>query len=168
MSPDLEQMIAVPWKIEGLQVYGYAITRIGIAEEKELGYRQTHTHEFWIYDAEKGPVNLGGLYPNGYQLTDNYGNTVYLNEAFEKLDEFASAASYFPHVFMAPEFAEARNYLNAGMGLPPVTAEDYKNYLKHMEEQIGSSTFVGKITKASDMHLAYESMEGMEDYEKGL
>ena len=168
MSPDLEQMIATTWSVSGLQVFGYTITHIGVAEERKLGYRETHTHEFWIYDAQNGPVNLANVYPNGYQLTDSYGNALDPEDAYEILDVFATAASYYPHVFLAAEYAEARNYLNGMMNLPPVTSANYQEYLEHIRSQMQRRefTFTGKITTEDEMHLAYESMEGMDDYEK--
>ena len=169
MRPDLEQMMMTPWTCGGRPVFGYTVTNVDLGDERRKGERETMTHEFWVYDAEKGmPRNLDDVYPNGYKLQDPSGKNVSFSEAFEQMGNFASAASYYPHVFMAPEFVEARNYLNGRMGLPPVMAKDYENYLKHMENQVQSRdfTFVGKITKMSDMHIAYESMLGMEGYDE--
>ena len=168
MRPDVEQMMSTPWTCGDRPVFGYTTTNVDLKDERLHGGRDTNTHEFWVYDAEKGmPRNLDDVYPNGYQLKDPNGQTVPMRKAMDQMGDFASAASYYPHVFMAPEFAEARNYLNARMNLPPVTAKDYGAYLGHMENQLQSRdfTFVGKITKISDIHIAYESMEGMEGYE---
>ena len=163
MRPELEQMVATPWIIGNDPVFGYAVTDIDIEHERLYGCHKTLAHEFWIFDARQGmPVNLAQLYPQGYQLSDRSGQMVALNDAFAVLDDFASAASFLPHVFMAEEFAEARNYLHGRMGLPPVTAADYRAYLEHIETQLQNEdlTFVGKIRKVSDLHIAYESIEG--------
>ena len=167
MTPDLEQMMSTPWTFEGNYVYGYSITDVGVGNERKTGARNTHTVEFWTFN-NGNPVNLDGSYGGNYWLKDANGNSVSRNDAADYVSIFATAASYYPHVFMAPEFAEARNYLNARMELPPVNANDYRNYLNHIESQIksGQFTFVGKITKTSDMHIAYESMDGMDEYEK--
>ncbi len=169
LLPELEQMIMTPWFINQNQVYGYVVTDIDSVGERRCGYRKTLAHEFWIFDARKGnPVNLNQLYPQGCQLSNRQGQIFPLNDAFAFLDEFAAAASYLPHVFMAPEFIEARNYLHGRMGLQPVNANDYINYLRHMEMQLqnGDLIFVGKITNISDMQIAYDSLEGIENYEK--
>lgn len=168
MRPDLEQMMSTPWQCDGSPVYGYTVTNVDLKDERKRGERETNTHEFWIYDDERGfPRNLDDVKPNGYTLVDmKTGQSVDFDTARERMGDFASAASYYPHVFMAAEYAEARNYLNARMGLGPVTDNDYLTYLKQMEKQVQSRdiTVVGKIKKLSDMHIAYESLDGYSDY----
>ena len=169
LLPDLEQMITTPWTCDGNPVSGYTITNIDVGAERRLGYREIRTHELWIFDPKQGiPVNLDELHPEGYYLHDAQGNLVTVDDAYMSIDEFSVAASYCFHVFMAPEFAECRNYLNSTMGLPPVTAEDYKNYLKHVESQFQNSNmiFTGKIKKLSDLQIAYDSMDGFDEYNK--
>ena len=164
-------MMATPWVCDGRPVFGYTVTNVDSADERRRGSRDTYAHEFWIYDSEKGmPRKLDDVYPNGYRLNNADGKDVSVTEAVNQMKKFATAATYHPHVFMAPEFTEARNYVNGRFGLPPVTAKDYETYLREKEHQLqsGDFTFVGKITKLSDMHIAYESMEGMDEYEKKM
>ena len=160
MRPDLEQMLATPWVCDNVPVFGYTVTNVDAKRERECGYRETNLHEFWIYDTQKGcPRNLDDVHPEGYTLQDATGKPVDMDSARNRMGDFAAAASNYPHVFMASEYAESRNYLNARMGLPEVTAKDYAIYLDSMERQLQDRiTFTGKITKMSDIHLAWESL----------
>ncbi len=120
------------------------------------------------YTVLKAPVNLTDAYPDGYMLEDGQGNRLSADQAYGILDDFACAASYYPHVFTAPEFAEIRNYLNGRMGLPEVTSSDYRAYIEHMENQMRSGNFIftGKIRTPEDLSIAYQSMEGMDEHTK--
>ena len=167
MKPEVEQLIRTPWTMDRLQVFCYAAADIDLVYERANGHRRILSHEFWIFDPKTGaPVNLDQIHPEGYALYDPY-NRISREEAYETADEFAMAASYQPHVFMAAEFAEVRNYLNARMELPPVTKNDYLSYLKHMEGEIqnGSNSFTGKIRSIADMHIAYQTAEEFDQFE---
>ena len=131
LHPEVEQMMATPWVCDGRPVFGYTVTNVDSADERRRGSRDTYAHEFWIYDSEKGmPRKVDDIYPNGYRLNNADGKDVSVTEAVNQMKKFATAATYHPHVFMAPEFTEARNYVNGRFGLPPVTAKDYETYLR--------------------------------------
>ncbi len=168
MTAKLEQLIYTPWTFNGIPVYCYSKTDVSSRGERENGYRRIETHEFWIYDNQGTPVSLEKAYPGGYDLTDRQGSRLSAGEAFSIIDDFIIAASYHPHVFLASEYAEARNYLNGRMGLAEVTPDDYKEYLEHIEGQMRNNQFIftGRIKNLKDMDIAYESLKEMEIYSK--
>ena len=158
LEPELEQLTETSWKYNGNQIFVYSKTDISLLTERTRGTRLVKYYEYWMYDPNTGSPEM--LDTGSCSFADPYGNTINIAQAQETIGEFALASSYLPHVFMGPEFSEARNYINGRMGMPEVTKEDYYSYLDHIESQMKSGVeFVGKIQKPSDMAMAYASWE---------
>lgn len=73
---------------------------------------------------------------------------------------------------MYDEYVEARTPINERLGVNPPNEVDYEKYLDSMFRQLGNKdfTFVGEITKRSDMNKARQSLPsfqtGMDEFTK--
>lgn len=159
-QPRLEQTMSTPWTYHGQPVIGFTDTDLRDVNADKDGIRRTDTREFYVADQYGRATNLDDLLrPGDEGLKDRRGNSVSLQDAQDQMGRFAGAASEYPHVFLHDEYIESRSYLNARFGMDRPTTADYNVYLESVEKQLASRdfTFTGRITRPSQMHIAYES-----------
>lgn len=159
-QPRLEQTMETPYLFRGQNVIGFTDTDLRDSLAGPDGIRHTDDREFYIADQYGRATNLDKLLRPGEQLVNkNTGGFVAVSSAKDHMAHFAGAASEYPHVFMYEEYMESRSYLNPRFGMPKPTAQDYEEYLDNMSDQLRSRDiiFTGRITKSSELHIAYET-----------
>lgn len=158
LRPQLEQTMEMPLEFQGYPVIGYTVTDLSAKGSPVKGesLRPTNTHEFYIQpNGDEELKNIDDIVKSReeYVFTDkNTGESVSLDQASDRMGNFASAASEYPHVFTPDEYMTARSYLNGRMGLDMPTSDDYANYLNSASRQLEQRIpFVGAVTNLAEM-----------------
>lgn len=144
-KPKLDVVMNTPYSYMGQDVTARAIIDLNESSRSaETGLRDASMVEFYV-----GNSNLD--YDAGFDVTE---------EMRQKASDFAASAAEYPHVFTYDEYVEARIPINERLKLGIPTEQDYNTYLESMDRQLHNSRdfeFIGKITKLSDLNMAYES-----------
>ena len=119
------------------------------------------------------PRNVDDVQPNGRKtFLDSSGKEIDMYAAQDKMGQFASAASEYPHGFTYEEYMESRSFINGRLGMDPPNEADYNVYLESVERQLASRDikFVGAVTRTSDLYKLQQTcpsfQEGMDEYLK--
>lgn len=169
--PVLRTEMNTPYTYNGSPLMAVSVTDLSAAKGDAL--RQSHDTELWTVNGlGQRDRNLEDVAGGDYTVQGSDGKDVSGAVARDNVSTFASAASEYPHVFMYDEYVEARTPINERLGVNPPNEVDYEKYLDSMFRQFGNKdfTFVGEITKRSDMNKARQSLPsfqaGMDEFTK--
>lgn len=167
--PVLHTEMKTPYMYQGEPLMAVSTTDLSAAKGDTL--RASRDTELWTVNGlGQRDRNLEDVMAGDDMVQDKTGNVISASDARADAGRFASAASEYPHVMMYEEYVEARTPVNARLHVDPPNEADYDKYLDHVSNQMSSGdvTFVGGITKRSQLTAARQSVpsfqEGMDDF----
>lgn len=163
-QPRREQTLETPWIWNNMPIFAYTDTDARMRSRSgKYNLFTTDLSEFYVRDEHDNLHNLDDVSPEGVQtvLTNKFnGSRVRALEAHAQAKAFASISSEYPHVAMYDEWLDLQAVSRGRFNGPPPKPEEYTtDYLPNIERQLTEpgQNFVGKITRPSQLNIAYES-----------